>query len=105
MRHFCTYFDKHYLSRGLALYHSIRAHHPDFRLYVCCMDDAARDYLVKAALPGMIVVGLAELEAHDPEFARTKTTRSRVEYYFTSTACWLRYVFQRFADVDLLAYV
>jgi hypothetical protein len=105
MRYFCTYFDSHYLSRALALYESISAHHPAFRLYACCLDDATRAYLTRRNLPGLVPIGLDELEAHDPELLATRSTRTRVEYYFTSTAPWLRFIFQRYAEVDLLIYV
>lgn len=104
-RHFCTYFDKHYLSRGLALYHSLRAHHPSFRLYVCCMDEETRSYLTARALPNMVIVGREQLEAHDPELLATRPTRTLIEYYFTSTPCWLRFVFDHASDIDLLTYV
>jgi len=105
VRHFCTYFDKNYLSRGLALYHSLRAHHPSFRLYVCCFDDETCSYLTQLALPGLIPIALSELEFADPQLLATRSSRTRVEYYFTSTPCWLRFVFNRFGDVDLLTYL
>jgi hypothetical protein len=105
VRHYCTYFDKQYLSRGLALYHSLRAHHPSFRLYVCCFDEEVRSYLAQRALPDLIPIGSADLEAHDPAFRATRSTRTRLEYYFTSTPCWLRFLFDRFAEIELLTYV
>jgi hypothetical protein len=105
LRHFCTYFDKNYLSRGLTLYESLRAHHPEFRLYVCCLDDETYDYLSRRALPGLVPVRLAELEAFDPQLLATRATRTRVEYFFTATPSWLRYVLQRFAEIDLVTYV
>jgi hypothetical protein len=105
LRHFCTYFDKNYLSRGLTLYESLRAHHPELRLYVCCFDDETYAYLSRRELPSLVPVRLADLEAFDPELRATQSTRARVEYLFTATASWLRYVLHRFADVDLLTYV
>jgi hypothetical protein len=105
MRHFCTYFDKNYLSRGLALYHSLRAHHPSFRLYVCCFDKAAHAYLQQLALPEVVAILHTELETHDPELATTRAHRSMVEYYFTSTPCWIRFVLDRFPEIDLVTYV
>lgn len=39
MIHLCTLFDEKYLAKGLALIHSLREHNPDFRLYVCAMDE------------------------------------------------------------------
>lgn len=105
MRHFCTYFDKNYLSRGLTLYESLRRYQPSFRLYVGCFDEQTREYLTARALPEVVVLSERELETFDPQLAATRATRSRVEYFFTSTPSWLRYIFARFADVDLLTYV
>jgi hypothetical protein len=105
LRHFCTYFDKNYLSRGLALYDSLRAHQPSFRLYVGCFDEETRAELTRRALPGVVAIAQSELEAHDPELAATRAGRTRVEYFFTSTPSWLRFVFDRFGEVELLTYV
>jgi hypothetical protein len=105
VRHFCAYFDKNYLSRGLTLYESLRAHHPSFQLYVCCFDDETYAYLSQRELPCLVPVRLAELESFDPELLASRSTRSRVEYFFTCTASWLRYLLHRFAEIDLLTYV
>jgi hypothetical protein len=104
-RDLCTYFDKNYLSRGLTLYHSLRAHLPSFRLFVLCLDQATKDYLTAQALPGIVAVSRSELEAHDPALVATRPTRTLIEYYFTSTPCWLKCVFDRFPDIELLTYL
>ena len=38
-RVYCTYFDHNYLSRGLALYHSLQRHAPGARLWVLCLSE------------------------------------------------------------------
>jgi hypothetical protein len=103
-RRFCTFFDKNYLSRGLVLYDSLRAHCPDFHWYVLCLDDAAHRYLSARALDNVTLVELHALEAYDPSLAATRPTRSLVEYYFTITPAWVRYVLEHF-DVDLVTYI
>lgn len=103
-RYFCSYFDKNYLSRGLTLYDSIGRHCPDFHWYVLCLDDATYGYLTGRALANVTVISRSALEHFDPQLAATRGTRSLIEYYFTTTASWLRYVFEH-TPVDLLTYV
>lgn len=105
VRHFCTYFDKGYLSRGLALYHSLRRTHPSLRLYAGCFDRETYEYLARAGLPDLVPLPIAELEAYDAALAATRSRRTRVEYFFTSTPSWLRFVLARFPEVDLLTYL
>lgn len=66
MRVFCTYFDHHYLPRGLALHQSLQAHCPAFELWVLCLSDQCHETLVRLALPGIKLLTLAELEAFEP---------------------------------------
>src|SRR3954465_2262348 len=97
-RVYCSYFDHHYLSRGLALYHSLQRHAPGARLWVLCLSDRCFDILQKAALPNLKPVRLSEFEAADPETAATSASRKPVEYYFTCTPGWMLYVAQREPD-------
>ena len=47
MMNFCTLFDSFYLSRGLALYESIKEHTEDFHLYIFAFDDITYEILNK----------------------------------------------------------
>jgi hypothetical protein len=86
VRHeFCTLFDSGYLARALVLHRSLQETCPDFRLRAYCMDDRSLRLLERLALPNVVAVALPELEAHDPMLRAVKPTRSRVEYYWTST--------------------
>ena len=85
MYHFCTYFDQHYLPRGLALYRSLKEHCSDFQLWVLCLDGATYDVLSSLHLPCARLIALGDLEAGDEELLGAKYNRSRVEYYFTCT--------------------
>lgn len=87
--YFCTYLDARYLSRGLALYTSLAEHIPEFHLYVLCMDTAAARVLRELQLSSLTVVDLGDLEQADPDLAAVRPTRSRIEYYFTSTPSWI----------------
>lgn len=106
VRHYCTYFDHRYLPRGLAMMRSIRAFNPDARFYVLALDDTCKDIIDRLETPGITAIALSELEAADPELLATRQGRSLIEYYFTCTPCFPRYLFQRYGlDIDLLTYL
>jgi hypothetical protein len=104
-RVYCTYFDVHYLPRGLALWRSLRAVSVSVELWVCCLDAASEDALKRLALPRVRLFTLADIEERFPELLRTKPTRSRVEYYFTCTPSVVRYVLEAAGNVHELTYV
>ena len=104
-RVYCTYFDHNYLSRGLALYNSLRRHVPDARLWVLCLSEECHRVLGALGLPGILPVRLADFEAADPEVAATRGNRSTVEYYFTCTPAWMRFVLAREADAEWVTYL
>lgn len=105
MYNFCTYFDQNYLSRGLALYQSLRKHCPDFKLWVLCMDQAAYEILEKRDLPGMHLFSLEEFERNDDLLLRAKQNRSRIEYYFTCTPSLPLFILNHYPEVDLITYL
>jgi hypothetical protein len=94
-RIYCSYFDHNYLSRGLALYHSLQRHAPGSRLWVLCLSEACHEALVALGLPDLVPVKLADFETADPEVAATRSNRSVIEYYFTCSPAWLLYVMDR----------
>lgn len=102
---FCTYFDRNYLDRGLALYRSLREHCPDFRLWVLCMDDETRAALSRLALPEVEPIALEDFERGDDVLLAAKANRSRIEYYFTCTPSLPCYVLDHWPAVDLITYV
>ena len=104
-RVYCTYFDHNYLSRGLALYHSLQRHAPGARLWVLCLSDACHRTLVALDLPGLMPVRIAEFEAADPEVAATRSTRSLIEYYFTCSPAWMLFVLRRKPDAEWVTYL
>ena len=105
MRFFCTYFDRNYLSRGLALLRSLERHAGDITLFVLCMDDATFDALTSFARPSVVPIRLADLEAHDTELAAIKQSRSKIEYYFTCTPSLPLLIFDRQPEVSLITYL
>lgn len=105
MRFFCTYFDRTYLSRGLALHESLLRHCPSSRLWVLCMDDATHEILTRLSPPHLHPIALADFERGDTELLKAKPSRSRIEYYFTCSPSLPLYVLNHHAEVDLITYL
>jgi hypothetical protein len=105
MFHFCTYLDFRYLTRGLALYSSLREVAGPFRLWVLCLDDLTFEILRTLLLPQVVPVPLRDLEGADPELFQTKSNRSPIEYYFTCTPSWPLFILRQNADVDSITYL
>lgn len=101
----CTLFDINYLPRALALHASLSENASDVRLTAFCMDAASHDLLRALRLPGLDLVSLADLEAHDPALAAVKPTRSQVEYCWTATPAICRYLFDRDPDLAEVTYI
>jgi hypothetical protein len=104
-RHYCTYFDRRYLLRGLALHASLAAHGNNFVLEVLCLDKLTLDLLTRLRLPGVRLISLAELEACDPELLVVKAGRPAVEYIWTLTPSWIRFVMQTNPSAGLVTYL
>jgi hypothetical protein len=104
-RVYCTYFDHNYLSRGLALHHSLQRHAPGSRLWVLCLSETCYQTLATLDLPGVVPVRLADFEAADPEVAATRASRSTIEYYFTCTPAWILFVLGRETSAEWVTYL
>jgi hypothetical protein len=104
-RVYCTYFDHNYLSRGLALYHSLRRYAPGSRLWVLCLSEACYQTLLALNLPDILAVRLADFEAADPEVAATRANRSAIEYYFTCSPAWMLFVLEHETNAEWVTYL
>ncbi|MEO7717541.1 MAG: glycosyl transferase [Capsulimonas sp.] len=105
MRYYCTYFDRRYLIRGLALYRSLKRHAEPFTLWVLCFDDETFDALTKMALPEVHPVRLSDFESHYPELKAAKSDRTIVEYYFTCSPFWPLYLLDQHPEIDIVTYL
>jgi hypothetical protein len=103
--HYATYFDRHYLRRGLALYHSLVRHSPPFVLWVLCLDEETRRTLEWLQLEHVELIPLADLEREDRGLAARRETRQLFEYYWTCGPAFLLYLFQRESTIQLLTYL
>ncbi|MBR1152656.1 hypothetical protein [Bradyrhizobium sp. JYMT SZCCT0428] len=82
---YCTYFDHNYLSRGLALYHSLQQHEPGARLWVLCMSEACHRILTALDLPDLRPVRLEVkpyLEDDQIKAIRSLSVGSRRDHMF-----------------------
>ena len=105
MYHFCTYFDQHYLPRGLALYFSLRKHCSSFQLWVLCMDRACYTALSHMSFPGLNPILLDDFEKDDVGLLDSKKNRSRIEYYFTVTPSLPLFILNRYPALENITYV
>lgn len=103
--HFCTYFDHHYLVRGLALIQSLTVHCPAVTIWVLCMDDQTFGVLTRMNLPGVHTISLQEFEQENPDLAAVKPQRTELEYYFTCTPSLPRFVLDRRPEVAVITYL
>src|SRR5262249_39830918 len=105
MYYFCTYFDVRYLSRGLALYHSLKWYCPSFRIWILCMDSATHHAVDELNLPEIQPIALGEFERGDESLLYAKQNRSLLEYYFTCTPSLLLFILRNYPQVDLITYL
>ena len=105
MTHYATYFDRHYLERGLALYRSLARHSEAFVLWALCLDEPTFQLVSRLQLPGLRPVQLGELEQWDPALASVRATRRTVEYYWTCGPAFLQYLWSQHAALESLTYL
>jgi len=94
MNSFCTLFDSRYLTRGLALYDSLRSVCDSFTLYVVCFDDIALDALQRLCLESVVAIPLERME--NDELLSVKAGRTPGEYCWTCTSFSIDYVLKTF---------
>jgi hypothetical protein len=102
---FCTYFDNHYLPRGMALYQSLKQQCPSFQLWVLCMDRVCYEVLFQLKLPNVHLIPLEDFEAGDEKLLRAKENRRLIEYYFTCTPSLPLFILNRYPEVDQITYL
>lgn len=95
----CTYFDKNYADKGMALYQSLGRHQKDFRLYVLALDDFT--YNSCKSMQNVEVFSLDYLINFFDEFdlaglIEKRTTR---EFYWTLTPFWTYFCMMRCGTV------
>ena len=105
-RHYCTYFDKNYLVKALAMIESLSMHEKgEFVLFAVCLDELTRLTMEKLHLPNVIAVPLHEIERNDRQLQAAKKNRTLVEYYWTLTPTVIERIFEMAADAEVVTYL
>lgn len=100
---FCTYFDKGFLTKGLALHSSLINNNPNAKLWILAFDKYTENVLKKMKLRGVTVISLDDFE--DKELLAAKKTRNQIEYYWTCTPSLPLYIFKKNPDIKYATYL
>lgn len=95
MYNYCTLFDSNYLTRGLAMYESLKKNSDNFHLYIFAFDGRSYDLLIKLNLEFVTVISLKEFE--DDELLKVKRDRSPGEYCWTCTPSTIKYCIEKYS--------
>ena len=105
-KYYCTYFDRNYLAKSLALIESLKINEKDeFKIICLCLDESSRIVLSKLNFKETITVPLQRLEIGDFELLEAKKNRSAVEYYWTLTPTLLLRILENHPDIEMLTYL
>jgi hypothetical protein len=103
--HFCTYFDRNYLTRAVALHQSLVRHSPSFTLWALCLDADAHAAVYALGIDSFKPIRLADLEQADPALLEAKPNRSTVEYYFTLSPALPLHLLDTVPDIESITYL
>jgi len=103
---YCTYFDRNYLIKGMAMIQSLIAHdHEENPIFVVCLDELTQVLLSELNYPRVTLIPLHAIEYHDMSLIEAKNNRSLVEYYWTLTPSIILWIFNHYPDSDNLIYL
>lgn len=103
---YCTYFDKNYLLKGVALIQSLAENEEnDFIIFVVCLDEITRIILKGIGLSHVQLIPLHDIEKNDNALIKARGNRELVEYYWTLTPSIILWAMQRCRDSDIIIYV
>lgn len=97
---FCTHCDINYLSKGLAMYQSLKERCGKFTLYWLCNDDKTWEILIKLNHHDILPVKLSDLEASYTELRTAKNNsnygNAYEQYMWSLTPMWIDEVLRGF---------
>jgi hypothetical protein len=84
---------------------SLRQHDPASVLWVLSLDSFTSDFLREINDDKIKVIDLATVEVADPSLAAAKSNRNAIEYYFTLSPCWPRYLLNSRPEIERITYL
>ena len=102
MYNYCTLFDSNYLTRGLAMYESLKRYSNNFHLYIFAFDDGSYKLLKKLGLEYVTIISLKDFE--NKELLKVKGNRSAGEYCWTCTPSTIKYCIENY-NLDSCTYL
>lgn len=94
---FCTLFDHNYLSRGIALYNSLKKNcKTKFILYVLATDDIAYNYLAEQNFESLIVQSLNDIKKTYPVLEKLQQERTRAEFSWTLSSFSIQFFMKKY---------
>ncbi|ETR66572.1 MAG: glycosyltransferase [Candidatus Magnetoglobus multicellularis str. Araruama] len=105
-KYYCTYFDRNYLAKGLALIESLDIHEScPYQLIVICLDTLTLNFFNFVNYKNVKAISLNEVEKNDTELKRAKSNRSLIEYYWTLTPTILLRLFEWYPWIKIITYL
>lgn len=102
MLKFSTLFNSTYLSRGLAMYHSLESHCTSFHLYIFAFDTHCYEVLSNLQLEHATIISLYEFE--NERLLDVKKDRTAGEYCWTCASSTIKYCLETY-QLDHCTYV
>lgn len=100
---FCTIVGRDYVIKGIALHDSLKKHSENFHLWICCLDNSAKDMISAMKLENTTLVNFDKVE--DDRLLSVKGNRSTSEYCWTLKSSWMLYLLNRNPDIKSLVYL
>ena len=105
-RSYYTYFDRNYLTKGIALIESIQRHEKaDYEFFVICADELTRIILEKLKYENVSAIPLHDIEQYDIVLTEAKQNRTLTEYYWSLKAAIALYILTHHPGIEILTYL
>jgi len=107
MKHYyCTYFDRNYLVKALALFRSLEQHEKqNYVVFAVCLDEITRVILESLHLPHIELIPLHLIEKSDNALLSAKQNRTLIEYYWTLTPAVVTHILERNPEIGMITYL